>query len=61
MERFDAERLLLALCFFLGSGFDRDLQFPWISEILNEPLGMDPLIRVRRLHSQALEQLRSWL
>jgi hypothetical protein len=43
------------LVFLLGSDFDHDPQFPWASEILNDPEGADETERMASLYARAYD------
>jgi hypothetical protein len=52
--------LHLETAYMLGSGFDRDPQFPWAGSILREPSDSDAAARFARLRAEALSQLSRW-
>lgn len=52
--------LYLVLAYMLGSGFDRDPQFPWAGEILRDASSPDPVIRLERLRTEGLSMLNRW-
>ncbi len=50
-------RLYLELMVLLGSSFDRDPQYPWAAEILDEHGAADPMRCAQRLHVHAMDYL----
>jgi hypothetical protein len=53
--------LYTALMFLLGSGFDKDAQFPWAENVLNDTSIPDESIRVDRLYKEAIAFVEKWL
>jgi hypothetical protein len=56
----DHVMIYVSLAYMLGSGFDRDPQFPWADEILRNPTVPDPVIRFERLRTEGLSMLNRW-
>jgi len=54
LSRRGSMRLYLELMVSLGSGFDRDPQYPWAADILGRPKPADELRRAELLYDQAL-------
>ena len=46
--------LFSGLMFMLGSGFDKDPQFPWAHKVLNDKSITDQKIRIDRLYKEAM-------
>jgi hypothetical protein len=53
--------LYTVLMFFLGSGFDKDPQFPWAENVLNDKSIPDESTRVNRLYEEAIAFMEKWL
>lgn len=53
--------LYTALMFLLGSGFDKDPQFPWATAVLNDESIPDESTRVDRLYKEAMAFMEKWL
>jgi hypothetical protein len=53
--------LYTTLMFLLGSGFDKDPQFPWAIAVLNDESIPDESARVDRLYKEAMAFLEKWL
>jgi hypothetical protein len=47
--------------FLLGSGFDKDPQFPWAENVLNDKSIPDESTRVDRLYKEAMTFMEKWL
>lgn len=45
-------RFYIEMMFFFGSFFDTDPQYPWITEVLNDPESMDQMVRADRLYDK---------
>ena len=43
-------RFYIEMMFMFGSYFDTDPQYPWATEILRDPLNMDPMVRADLLY-----------
>jgi len=43
-------RFYIEMMFMLGSYFDTDPQYPWVSEVLRDPQNMDQMVRADRLY-----------
>lgn len=50
-------QLFLDLMFLLGRGFDRDVQLPWVAQILNDNSIRDEPARMQALHLKATHYL----
>ena len=50
-------RFYIDMMFMLGSDFDTDPQYPWTSEILNDPSIGDQMHRADRLHNKMMDYL----
>lgn len=48
------EVLIIVLMFALGHGCTTDLLYPWIPQILNDRMNVNPLIQVKQLEKKAL-------
>ena len=53
--------LYIALMFFLGSGFDKDPQFPWAAAVLNDESLTEQATKIDRLHKESMAFLKKWL
>jgi len=53
--------LYTALMFLLGSGFDKDPQFPWAASILNDESITNEAAKVDRLYKDSMTFLKKWL
>lgn len=53
--------LYTTLMFLLGSGFDKDPQFPWATAVLNDESIPDESTRVDRLYKEAMAFMEKWL
>jgi hypothetical protein len=53
--------LYTTLMFLLGSGFDKDPQFPWAENVLNDKSIPDESTRVDRLYKEAMTFMEKWL
>lgn len=53
--------LYTALMFLLGSGFDKDPQFPWAAKILNDETMPNQSAKVGRLYKESMAFLNKWL
>lgn len=51
----------IACMFMMGSGFDKDPQFYWAGEILNDPAITDQDKKIKLLYDQAVSNLRKFL
>lgn len=49
------------LMFMLGSGFDKDPQFPWAAKILHDESIIDQAKKVDQLYREAMAFLEKWL
>jgi hypothetical protein len=49
------------LMFLLGSGFDKDPQFPWAENVLNDKSVPDQSTTVNRLYKEAMAFMEKWL
>jgi len=61
---FTSERgvgLYIALMFMLGSGFNKDPQFPWAAAVLNDKSTADQATRIDRLYNEAMALLKKCL
>lgn len=56
----DSAMLHLAMAYVLGSGFDRDPQFPWAGSILLGASDADGAGRFERLRKTAVSELSRW-
>ena len=53
--------LYITLMFLLGSGFNKDPQFPWASKILKDQAILTESPRIDRLYKEAMAFLDKWL
>jgi len=53
--------LYTALMFLLGSGFDKDLQFPWAAKVLKDQSISTESTRIDRLYKEAMAFMEKWL
>lgn len=53
--------LYAALMFLLGSGFDKDPQFPWAAKVLNDQSISAESTRIDRLYKEAMAFMEKWL
>jgi hypothetical protein len=53
--------VFILMMYMLGSGFHRDLQFPWAAEVLKDDSLTEPKARGARLYTVGIDQLRRWL
>lgn len=53
--------VFILMMYTLGSGFDRDPQFPWAAEALKDDSLTEPNARGARLYAAGIDQLRRWL
>jgi hypothetical protein len=53
--------VFILMMYMLGSGFDRDPQFPWAAEALKDDSLTEPNARGARLYTVGIDQLRRWL
>lgn len=51
----------IGLVFMLGSGFDRDPQYPWADVVLNDATLTDPIKKGESLYKSAMAHLEKWL
>ncbi len=51
----------LGLMFLLGGGIDRDPQYPWVEQVLNDVALTDPARKSDLLYKSALAHLEKWL
>lgn len=51
----------ICLIFMLGSGFDRDPQYPWAETVLNDAALTDPTKKGESLYKSAMAHLEKWL
>lgn len=55
------QALYIGLMFMLGSGFDRDPQFAWAAEVLNDTQLSGPEAKARVLYERAMAYLARWV
>lgn len=55
------QSVFAGMMFMLGSGFDRDPQFPWAAEALKDDPLAEPTDRGARLYAAGVAHLRRWL
>jgi len=53
--------VMTALKFLLGRRFDKDLQFPWASSVLQDETITSPAGKVDRLNKAAISYMNKWL
>lgn len=53
--------LYTALMLLLGSGFDKDPQFPWAESVLNDESITDETAKVNMLYKESMSFLEKWL
>jgi len=53
--------LYTTLMFLLGSGFDKDPQFPWAENVLNDKSIPDEVTRADQLYKEAVAFMEKWL
>jgi len=51
----------IELMFMLGSGFDKDPQFPWAAKVLNDESMPNRITKVDQLHEETMAFLEKWL
>ena len=53
--------LYVSFMFLLGSGFNKDLQYPWASRVLNNQALANEDEKVTQLYTEAMDYLDNWL
>lgn len=55
------EAVMTVLKYLLGSSFDKDLQFPWASSVLQDESITNPASKVDQLYKAAISYMNKWL